>query len=73
VHFIRLWRKPKRTITQLTTLYAGLIFGEYYITKYSSNKFILFVVYDPDREIPQDDLFRKDIESKRDCLVCIIR
>jgi len=43
------------------------------ITKYSSNKFILFVVYDPDRGITQDDLFRKDIESKRDCLVSIIR
>jgi hypothetical protein len=43
------------------------------ITKYSSNKFILFVIYDPDRGISQDDLFRKDIESKRDCLVCIIR
>jgi hypothetical protein len=31
----KLWRKPKRTITQLTTLYAGLIFGEYYKSPYS--------------------------------------
>jgi len=43
------------------------------ITKYSLNKFILFVVYDPNRGISQDDLFRKDIEAKRDCIVCIIR
>jgi len=43
------------------------------ITKYSSAKFILFVVYDPIRGILQDDQFRKDIENKRDCLVCIIR
>jgi len=43
------------------------------ITKYSSNKFILFVIYDPERWISQDELFREDIESKRDCLVCIIR
>jgi len=43
------------------------------ITKYCSSKFILFVVYDPDRGISQDDQFRKDIEGKRDCLVCVIR
>ena len=43
------------------------------ITKYSLNKFILFVVYDPNRGISQDDLFRKDIEAKRACIVCIIR
>lgn len=43
------------------------------ITKYSSVKFILFVVYDPHRMLSQDDQFRKDIEGKRDCLVSIIR
>ncbi|MGD9109991.1 MAG: hypothetical protein PVG93_03530 [Phycisphaerales bacterium] len=43
------------------------------ITKYSSTKFILFVVYDPHRMISQDNRFRNDIEEKRDCLVSIIR
>ena len=43
------------------------------ITKYPSGKFILFVVYDPDRAITDDAAFSKDIESKRDCLVSIIR
>jgi hypothetical protein len=43
------------------------------ITKYPSDKFILFVVYDPDRAISDDLGFRKDIESKRSCLVEIIR
>ena len=43
------------------------------ITKYSEAKFILFVIYDPNRGILQDDRFRNDFESKKDCLVCIIR
>jgi 7-cyano-7-deazaguanine synthase in queuosine biosynthesis len=43
------------------------------ITKYCSRKFILFVVYDPDRGISQDDQFKNDIEEKRACLVSIIR
>jgi len=43
------------------------------ITKYSSAKLILFVVYDPHRGISQDDQFIKDIEGKRNCIVSIIR
>ena len=43
------------------------------ITKYQSSKFILFVVYDPNGAIADDVTFSKDIESKRDCLVSIIR
>lgn len=43
------------------------------ITKYQTNKFILFVVYDPNRRISDDAKFKKDIEGKRDCLVAIIR
>lgn len=43
------------------------------ITKYQANKFILFVVYDPNRGISNDAKFKKDIEDKRDCLVAIMR
>jgi len=43
------------------------------ITKYPAEKFILFVVYDPERAIVDDGTFRKDIESKRCCLVAVIR
>lgn len=43
------------------------------ITKYQANKFILFVIYDPDRGISDDANFKKDIEGKRDCLVAIMR
>ncbi len=43
------------------------------ITKYSPQKFILFVVYDPERAIIDDAAFRKDIENKRPCLVSVLR
>lgn len=43
------------------------------IGKYPSGKFILFVVYDPDRAIADDAAFKKDIESKRESLVAVIR
>jgi hypothetical protein len=43
------------------------------ITKYPAGKFILFVAYDPERAIVDDGKFRKDIESKRYCLVAVIR
>ncbi|MBI5821401.1 MAG: hypothetical protein HZA88_20730 [Verrucomicrobia bacterium] len=43
------------------------------ITKYPTDKFVLFVVYDPDRAITDDATFTKDIESKRACSVAIIR
>jgi 7-cyano-7-deazaguanine synthase in queuosine biosynthesis len=43
------------------------------ITKYPSDKYILFVVYDPERGISDDINFKLDIEMKRECLVAIIR
>lgn len=43
------------------------------ITKYPEGAFILFVVYDPERAIVDDETFKKDIQSKRDCLVAVIR
>lgn len=43
------------------------------IAKYPSGKFILFVVYDPNRAISDDATFKKDIESKRESLVAVIR
>jgi hypothetical protein len=43
------------------------------ITKYPAGSLILFVVYDPSGAIRDDDRFRKDIESRRECLVVIVR
>lgn len=43
------------------------------ITKYQAGKFILFVIYDPERGISDDATFKRDIEGKRDCLVAVIR
>jgi hypothetical protein len=43
------------------------------ITKYQASKFILFVIYDPERGISDDVTFKKDIEGKRDCFVAIVR
>ncbi|WAC06808.1 MAG: 7-cyano-7-deazaguanine synthase [Thermodesulfobacteriota bacterium] len=43
------------------------------ITKYPLGSFILFVVYDPERAIVDDGTFEMDIQSKRDCLVTVIR
>jgi len=43
------------------------------LIKYPENKHILFIVFDPDRSIVNDDKFAKDIESKGHCTVCVIR
>lgn len=43
------------------------------ITKYPGKAFILFVVYDPGRAITDDERFKRDIQSKRDCMVAVIR
>jgi 7-cyano-7-deazaguanine synthase in queuosine biosynthesis len=43
------------------------------ITKYPADDFILFVVYDPYRAISDDTAFKQGIESKRACLVALIR
>ena len=43
------------------------------ISKYPIGKYILFVVYDPNRAISDDNAFKRDIESKRECIVSVIR
>lgn len=43
------------------------------LTKYPNNKYIIFVVYDPDHKIPSDEVFRSDIESKGRNRVLVIR
>jgi hypothetical protein len=43
------------------------------ITKYPKNCHILFVVYDPDRSITDDDKFKKAFESDNRCTICFIR
>ncbi|MBA7539830.1 hypothetical protein ES705_32115 [subsurface metagenome] len=43
------------------------------ITKYPEGAYILFVVYDPERAIVDDEKFKNDIQSKRDSLVAVIR
>lgn len=43
------------------------------ITKYPADKFILFVVYDPNRAVCDDVTFKRDLESKRASLVAVIR
>ncbi len=43
------------------------------ITKYPIDKHKLFVIYDPERKIPNDDNFRRDFEQKPNCYISIIR
>lgn len=43
------------------------------LTKYPTNKHKLFVVYDPDRSISDDDQFIKAFETKGNCTVNIVR
>jgi len=43
------------------------------LTKYPKNKFILFVVYDPEHKIKTDNVFKKDIELHGRNIVSIIR
>ena len=43
------------------------------ITKYPKEAFILFVVYDPERAITDDETYTNDIKSKRECNVLVIR
>ncbi|TVL98617.1 MAG: hypothetical protein CV087_21055 [Candidatus Brocadia sp. WS118] len=45
------------------------------LTKYPNESYILFVVYDPNRAIVEDDIFKRDIENKRKnrCKIHIIR
>ena len=43
------------------------------LTKYPRDKHILFVVYDPDRAIKDDQSFKSDFESQGRCTVLIVR
>ena len=43
------------------------------ITKYPQDRHILFVVYDPDRNIKDDQLFKSDFESRGRCTVLVVR
>lgn len=43
------------------------------LTKYSDGSHILFFVYDPDRAISDDEVYKADIESKGRCTVCVVR
>lgn len=43
------------------------------LIKYPEEKFKLFIIYDPERKISNDDVFKKNFESKPKCSICIIR
>jgi 7-cyano-7-deazaguanine synthase in queuosine biosynthesis len=43
------------------------------IIKYPEEKFKLFLIYDPERKISNDETFKKDFERKPKCKICIIR
>lgn len=43
------------------------------ITKYSKANHVLFVVYDPDRCIVDDNMFKQDFEQKGRCTIAIFR
>ena len=43
------------------------------IIKYPEDAFKLFIIYDPERKIANDDIFRGSFEKKSKCRVCVIR
>ena len=43
------------------------------LTKYPTKSFIIFVVYDPERQVRNDGVFRRDIERKGRNRVLIVR
>ena len=43
------------------------------LTKLSDKAHVLFLVYDPDRAIHHDSVFRRDFEEKGRCTICILR
>lgn len=43
------------------------------LTKYPANKHKLFIVYDPDRSISDDERFKNDFHAKGRCTIFIIR
>ena len=43
------------------------------LIKYPEEKYKLFVVYDPERRISNDDGFKRDFEKKSNCTILIVR
>ncbi len=43
------------------------------ITKYPQEKFKLFIIYDPERKISNDETFKRDFEKRPKCKICIVR
>lgn len=43
------------------------------ITNYPETSHTLFVVYDPDRMITNDDKFKRDFEQRGNCTICTVR
>lgn len=43
------------------------------LTKYPEDKYKLFIVYDPERRISNDNGFKRDFENKPNCTIQIIR
>lgn len=43
------------------------------LIKYPEEKFKLFVIYDPERKISNDETFKKSFEAKPKCKICIVR
>lgn len=43
------------------------------IIKYPNDRYKLFLIYDPERKIANDPLFRRDIEKHPKCFACVIR
>ncbi|MDE0230814.1 MAG: hypothetical protein OXI56_04730 [bacterium] len=43
------------------------------LTKYSQDKHILFVVYDPQRAVRDDQIFKDDFEARGRCTVLLVR
>ena len=43
------------------------------VTKYPQDRHILFVVYDPQRMITDDQVFKRDFESFGRCTVLVVR
>lgn len=43
------------------------------LSKYPTGKHILFIIYDPERKITEDDIFKREWEMKGNCTIKIIR
>jgi 7-cyano-7-deazaguanine synthase in queuosine biosynthesis len=61
--YIRLGTSPSKITEGIS---ADLI-------KYSEGAYTLFIVYDPDHTITRDDVFKRDLETKGNCTISIIR